>query len=88
MATPRKKSPSPAVEVPAPPAPTLISHRNLMWLRADPLLLDQIFADKTSARLLAARPSPELCAVRPEFHRQLLARLERLGHTPEETGDP
>jgi hypothetical protein len=55
-------------------------------LRADPALLDQVFADKSSAKLLAARPAPELCAVRREHYRSLIARLDRLGHVPEEVG--
>lgn len=61
-------------------------HTNLMWLRAAPDLLDQVFASKPAAGLLAARPAPELCAVRREHYRRLLTRLERLGHVPEEVG--
>jgi len=58
-------------------------HRNLLWLRGEPALLDQIFADKTTGKLLVARPTPELCAVRVAARQQLLNRLERLGQVPE-----
>jgi hypothetical protein len=61
-------------------------HRNLLWLRGSPELVDELLADKVLAKLVIARPEPGICAVRPQDHERLLVRLEKLGHTPQETG--
>ena len=61
-------------------------HRNLLWLRGTPTLLDELLADRTLSRLVKARPAPELCAFLRSDHQQLIRRLEKLGHVPREHG--
>ncbi len=61
-------------------------HRNLLWLRAEPSLLDELLVDRTLARLVVVRPAPEVCAVRQADHQRLSDRLEALGTTPKKRG--
>jgi hypothetical protein len=61
-------------------------HRNLLWLRGVPELLDELLADRTMATLLRARPTPGLCGFAQRDHERLVRQLEKLGQAPRERG--
>jgi hypothetical protein len=61
-------------------------HRNLLWLRAQAELIDQLMADKALSILVQARPAPEAIGIKRAHHRKLLERLEKLGFSPREIG--
>ncbi len=61
----------------------LILHENLPVIEvADPLILDDLYADPYTARYLLARLGPTIAVVAPDELDALLARLLKLGHTP------
>ena len=60
-----------------------ILHENLpIFEVADPLILDDLYADPYTARYLLARLGPTFSIVAPGELDPLLARLLKLGHTP------
>lgn len=67
-------------------AKTVKIHRNLLWLKGDPGLLDQLLADRTLAALAVARPAPNVCAFLREHHQRLVTRLGKLGQAPKVEG--
>ena len=63
-------------------------HRNLVWIRTAPELLDRLMADPKLAPLIAVRLTPELAAVHASARVAVVARLDKLGLAPRETGGP
>jgi hypothetical protein len=61
-------------------------HRNLLWLRARPELIEQLVADKVLYSYVYLRLAPDLFAIKRSHHQQVIARLEKLGLTPREVG--
>jgi hypothetical protein len=60
-----------------------IFHENIPVIEvADPLILDDLYADPYSARYLLTRLGPTIAVVAPDELDSLLARLLKLGHTP------
>lgn len=62
-------------------------HENLPILEVvDPFILDQLFADPTSAACLLQRLSPLVAVVDPPRFDALAARLRSAGHLPKIVG--
>ncbi|GMV43516.1 MAG: hypothetical protein AMXMBFR64_52320 [Myxococcales bacterium] len=61
-------------------------HRNLLWFRAEPTVMEQLLSDPAIARLVVARPAEDTAGVRREGYHELLSRLGKLGHVPKEVG--
>jgi hypothetical protein len=60
-----------------------ILHNNLPLIEvADPLTLDDLYADPRTAQYLLTRLGPTVAVVAPGEMDNLLARLLKLGHTP------
>ena len=60
-----------------------ILHENLPIIEvADPLILDNLYADPRAAQFLLTRLGPTVAVVAPGEMDNLLARLLKLGHTP------
>jgi hypothetical protein len=60
-----------------------ILHDNLPLIEvADPLILDDLYADSRAAQFLLTRLSPTIAVIVPGQMEALLARLLKLGHTP------
>ena len=60
-----------------------ILHENLPIIEvADPLILDDLYADLRAAQFLLTRLGPTVAVVAPGELDNLLARLLKLGHTP------
>lgn len=61
-------------------------HRNLVWIRARPELMDRLVADPKLSVFIAVRLTPELAAIFAPARATVVARLEKLGLAPRETG--
>jgi hypothetical protein len=61
-------------------------HRNLLWVRARPELIELLAADKVLYPYIYLRIAPDLIAIKRPHHQQVIARLEKLGYTPREVG--
>ena len=61
-------------------------HRNLVWIRARPELLDRLVADPKLSPLIAVRLTQELAAVKASARTTVMERLLKLGLVPRETG--
>jgi len=60
-----------------------ILHENLPIIQvADPLILDDLYADPRAVQYLLTRLGPTVAVVAPGEMDNLLARLIKLGHTP------
>ena len=58
-------------------------HRHVSLIRtAEPILVEELLARKTLARLVAGRLSETVLLVRPEEEDAVLDELRRMGHTP------
>ena len=58
-------------------------HRQVSLIRtSEPILVDELMARKSLARLLAGRLSDTILLVRPEEEDDILDELRRMGHTP------
>ena len=58
-------------------------HKQVALIRtADPILVEELLARKTLARLVAGRLSDTVLLVRPEEEDAILDELRRMGHTP------
>jgi hypothetical protein len=75
-----------AVGLPMPNPPARIPvklHRNVALVRTnDAILVEELLARKTLARLIAGRLSETVLLVRPEEEELLLEELRKMGHTP------
>lgn len=69
-----------------PPSATRIPvklHKQVALVRtSEPLIVEELLARKTLARLVAGRLSETVLLVRPEDEAELLDELRRMGHTP------
>ena len=70
-----------------PPSPNLRIpiklHKQVTLIRTtDPILIEELLARKTLARLVAGRLSDTVLLVRPEEEEAILDELRRMGHTP------
>lgn len=61
-------------------------HHNLVWIRARPELMDRLVADPKLCVFIAARVAPDLAAIFAPARAAVVARLEKLGLAPRETG--
>ena len=69
--------PNPALRIPVK------LHKQVALIRtADPILVEELLARKTLARLVAGRLSDTVLLVRPEEEDAILDELRRMGHTP------
>ena len=69
--------PNPALRIPVK------LHKAVSLIRtADPILVEELLARKTLARLVAGRLSDTVLLVRPEEEDAILDELRRMGHTP------
>lgn len=58
-------------------------HKNVSLIRVtDPLLIEEILARKSLARLVVARLSETVVLVRADEEEGLIDELRRLGHSP------
>jgi hypothetical protein len=58
-------------------------HKAVALIRtSDPILVEELLARKTLARLVAGRLSDTVLLVRPEEEDAILDELRRMGHTP------
>ena len=70
-------SPNPALRIPVK------LHKAVSLIRtSDPILIEELLARKTLARLVAGRLSDTVLLVRPEEEDAILDELRRMGHTP------
>jgi hypothetical protein len=72
---------------PMPPSPNLRIpiklHKQVTLIRTtDPILIEELLARKSLARLVAGRLSETVLLVRPEEEDAILDELRRMGHTP------
>ena len=76
MKTPRRARP------PAQP-PGFVLHTNLTLIEvADPLLLEELRADRRFAPLLVAQLSDRVAVVKPGEEEGVMRALRKAGHTP------
>ena len=73
--------------VPMPPVPGLRIpiklHKNVALIRAtDPMLVEELLARKSMARMVLGRLSASVLLVRSEDEEAILEELRRMGHTP------
>jgi hypothetical protein len=69
--------PNPALRIPVK------LHKAVALIRtSDPILIEELLARKTLARLVAGRLSDTVLLVRPEEEDAILDELRRMGHTP------
>jgi hypothetical protein len=67
---------------PAPRIPIKL-HKQVTLIRTtDPILIEELMARKSLARLVAGRLSETVVLVRPEEEDAILDELRRMGHTP------
>jgi hypothetical protein len=65
------------------PASGLVLHTNLTLIEvADPLLLEELRADRRLAPLLVAQLSDRVVIVKPVAEEEVMRALLRAGHTP------
>jgi hypothetical protein len=58
-------------------------HKQVTLIRTtDPILIEELMARKSLARLVAGRLSDTVLLVRPEEEDAILDELRRMGHTP------
>lgn len=60
-------------------------HRNLVWIRAEPELMDRLAADPRLSIFIQVRISPGLAGILAPAQEAVVARLEQLGLAPRET---
>ena len=67
-----------------PPGRTPVKlHKQVALIRTtDPILIEELMARKSLARLVAGRLSDTVLLVRPEEEDAILDELRRMGHTP------
>lgn len=63
-------------------------HRNLVWIRARAELMDRLVADPKLSVFIQVRLTPDLVGILAPARATVVARLEKLGLTPRETGEP
>ena len=59
-------------------------HRHIIWVKADPALVDELMSDRKIKAMVVVRPGPGLCGVLSKDSDNLLKRLHELKHAPRE----
>jgi len=59
-------------------------HHNLVWIKAQSTLIDELMADNKIAAMVVVRVADNLCGILSKDREKILKRLHALKHAPQE----
>ena len=59
-------------------------HKNLVWIKAESTLMDELMSDNKIAAMVVVRIAPDVCGIVSKDREQVIKRLHSLKHAPQE----